>query len=132
MITIAVLVCLLVITLIGSSLLRMVHSQRSVVRSEEYRLQADWLAESAVHRAAARLDEDPAYRGETWALTPADLGGAAPALVTIAVEPGGEGTASNQRRVTVQADYPSDPPLRVRSRKQATVELASRRQEAEP
>jgi hypothetical protein len=134
MITVAVLVCLLVITLICGSLLRLVQSQRTQIHSEELRLQADWLAESGLERAAARLGEDPAYHGETWSLSADELGGPASGVVTITVEPRREGDqdASNERLVTVLADYPRDPPRRVRARKQGIVGLGSGREGAMP
>jgi Tfp pilus assembly protein PilX len=121
MISVVVLVCLLVMTLIFGSLLRLVHSQRALVRHDERRLQADWLAESGLERAAARLGNDPRYRGETWTFPADELGDQSPGVVTITVEP--RKGAENQRLVTVQADYPRDPPRRARARRQVTVEL---------
>ena len=43
-------------------------------RSQERRLQAEWLAESGAQRAVARLARDHDYTGETWSLTARDLG----------------------------------------------------------
>jgi hypothetical protein len=123
MISVAVLVCLVVMTLICGSLLRLVHSQRALVRSEERRLQADWLAESALERAASRLGDDPAYPGETWTLSAGDLGGNEPGVVTINVEPDRDPVESHRRRVTIQADYPVEASRRVRSRRQAVLDI---------
>ena len=75
MISVAVLVCLLVIMLICASLLRLVQSRRALIRNEERKLQADWLVESGLDRAAARLGDDPSYRGETWTIPADELGG---------------------------------------------------------
>jgi type II secretory pathway component PulK len=130
MISVAVLVCLLVITLIFGSLLRLVQSQRALVRNEGRRLQADWLAESGLDRAAARLGDDPAYRGENWTLPADELGIQAPGVVTITVER--RKGAANQRLVTVQADYPRDPPRRARSRRQMIVDVGPGRAGATP
>jgi hypothetical protein len=118
-----VLVCLLVLALIAAGLLRMVHLQRGVLRTEERRLQADWLVESGLERAAARLADDAAYPGESWTLSARELEGPAPGVVTIAVEPGPGPAAAGSRLVTVVADYPGDPRQRVRSRKQAVVDV---------
>jgi hypothetical protein len=133
-ITVAVLVCLLVITVIAAGLLRQVQSQRALLKDEERRLQAEWLAESGLERAAVRLHDDPAYRGETWAITAGELGGPASGVVSIKIEPipGGAESNSNQRRVTAQADYPVDPPHRVRTRKQVVVTLGPTRAGAMP
>ena len=121
-ITVAVLVCLLIMTLLGAGLLRMVGTQRKLIRNEERALQADWLAESGIDRAAARLAEDPHYSGETWSITAETLGGPSPGVVTIKVEPRRDGP--ERRLVTVQADYPSALNQRVRSSKTAIVDLS--------
>jgi len=131
-ISVAVLVCLLVMTLICGSLLRLVHSERMLVRNQERTLQADWLAESALERAALRLGDDPAYRGETWTLSAKELGGSTPGVVTIDVERLGDPAESNRRQVTVQADYPIDPPQRIRARRQAIVDIGPGRAGAAP
>jgi hypothetical protein len=44
------------------------------VRSAEDHLQAEWLAESAIQRAAAQLVANSEYPGETWRVTAADVG----------------------------------------------------------
>jgi hypothetical protein len=126
MISVAALVCLLVMTLICGSLLRTIQTQRALLRSEERRLQADWLAESGLERACARLANDAEYQGENWSLTGNQMGGKEDATVTIhvAARPGKDGV--RQRLVNVQADYPRDPVRRVRVRRQALVDVAAR------
>src|SRR4051812_23678064 len=74
-VVVVVLICLMLIVLIGGTLLRTGLVQRRQLRMEERKLQAEWLAESGLERAAARLAEDPAYRGETRKILAADLGG---------------------------------------------------------
>ena len=135
MTTIAVLVCLLIITLISGALLKVGLAQRESNRDRERHLQAEWLAESGVDRALARLIIDRNYTGETWSITAGELGLPEPtaptestgqadrsaAIVTIAVEPiAGE---ANRRRLRVQADYPADPPRRVRHSQQMLIDL---------
>jgi hypothetical protein len=103
-IAIVVMVCLVVIAMLSGVLLRLGLAGREVIRGEERRLQAEWLAESGVARASARLAEAPAYPGETWERSAEQMAGPAPGLVTIAVEtPDGK---PNQRRVRVVAEYP--------------------------
>jgi len=135
MTTIAVLVCLLIITLISGALLKVGLAQRDLSRDRERRLQAEWLAESGADRALARLTLDHTYTGETWPITARELGlpeGTAPtgstgqadrsgAIVTIAVEP--IAGKANRRRIRVQADYPPDPPRRSRHTKQMLIDL---------
>lgn len=82
------------------------------LRDEAARLQAGWLAESGMDRAASRLAADAQYRGETWNLTAESLGARDPAKVQIEVAraPG----RPERRAVRVVADYPDDPWRRVR------------------
>jgi hypothetical protein len=135
MTTIAVLVCLLIITLISGALLKVGLAQRESDRDRERHLQAEWLAESGVDRALARLTFDRNYTGETWPIAAGELGlperpataespgqvDRSAAIVTIAVEPiVGE---ANRRRIRVQADYPPEPPRRSRHSKQMLIDL---------
>ncbi|MGO9465365.1 MAG: hypothetical protein ACLQIB_08390 [Isosphaeraceae bacterium] len=133
--TVAVLVCLIVISLIGAALLKVGLAQRHQVRSQEQRLQAEWLAESGLDRALGRLAADRNYPGEEWPIHAQDLAvptGSAPsqssgsppqaaAMITITVERVREN--GNRRRVRVQADYPLDPPARSRQTKQILIDL---------
>ncbi len=119
------LACLVLIVLVLGGLLRRVAEARLVVRAEERRLQADWLADSGLARAAARLAADPSYAGETWNLPAATLGGAEPAVVAITIQP--EPAAPDRRRVRVQADYPPDPPRRARRTRTTTITIAADR-----
>jgi hypothetical protein len=137
MTVVAVLICLIVVTLLGGALVKVVLAERKLVRAQEHRLQADWLAESGAERALARLEIDAGYRGETWSITARELvlsesapliepeGKNVPALaqVTIAVEPvPGDGNA-NRRRIRVTAEYPRDPTTRFRSTKHLLHDL---------
>jgi len=118
------LACLVVVILFCGLLVRQVALHRAVVRDEEQRVQADWLAESALARASARLAADRGYTGETWDIAAADLGGQA-GIVRIKVE-----TVANQaarRRVRVEADFPRDAELRARASKTLTVDLGPER-----
>jgi hypothetical protein len=114
---VAVLMCLIVLTLIGAALLKLGLVRRQLNRDLEIRLQAEWLLESGVDRARARAAERD-YKGETWRLSAADLGLAQPseqtngqtqasaiaAIVTISVDQ--PGTEARRRRIRVLADYP--------------------------
>jgi type II secretory pathway pseudopilin PulG len=130
---VAVLVCLIVIAIISGALLKVGIAHRDQVRSQEHKLQAEWLAQSGIDRALARLAAKPDYTGETWELATGDLDlpaasspqTAPAAVVVIKVErpPGPRG--SEARLIKVQADYPPDLPRRVRHSLQILVELNS-------
>jgi hypothetical protein len=114
---VAVLVCLIILTLIGATLLKLGLVRRQINRDFELRLQAEWLVESGVNRALARAAKSD-YKGETWRLTAADLGlperrepingqeksDVDAAIVTITVDQ--PETEARRRRIRVQADYP--------------------------
>jgi len=101
-----------------------VAAQRRHDRQADRRLQADWLAESALARAANRLAANADYKEETWKLSAADLSGSEGGVVEIhvAAVPGDV----KRRSVQVTADYPADSPWRERRSKQIVVELAPR------
>lgn len=116
-----VLVCLTLAVAIGGGLLRAGMARRGQAKGEERRLQAAWLAESGLERAASRLAEATDYRGETWDIPASDLGGRDGGTALIAVE-AVEGRP-NRRLVRVRADYPNDPARRARMSREATIDL---------
>ena len=120
-ILIVVLVCLGVAAVVFVSVLKMAAAERRGVQTEARRVQAAWLAESALDRAAARLAADPAYPGETWTLSPGVLDASDPARVVIRVQTPSE--QPQHRLVRVQADWPDHPQHRVRQTRQVVIEL---------
>jgi Tfp pilus assembly protein PilX len=134
--TVAVLVCLIVITLCTAALVKTGLTQRTQVRSQEHRLQAEWLAESGLDRALARLAADGNYSGENWSIGAQDLslpkspstgqrsGAAAEPAATIVIAVDRVAQQANRRRIRVQADYGLDPPARFRHTKQVLINLA--------
>ena len=121
---IAVMVCLIVITLIAGAALKVGVARRAELRAQEHRLQAEWLAEAGIQRALARIAADPAYNGETWEIPARDLDSPDAALVTITVgrEPGDD----KLRKILAQAEHPRDPTRRTRHSKQMAVSLDGR------
>jgi len=119
---VAVLVCLIIITMMAGALLKAGLTQREQVKAQEHRLQAEWLAESGIQRATARLAADPDYKGETWEVPARDLDSADDALVAITVEPA---RGAKGRTVRVQADYPRDPTRRARHSRVIDIESGS-------
>jgi Tfp pilus assembly protein PilX len=140
---IAVLVCLVVMILLGAALLKMAILERQNTREGERRLQAEWLVESGLARARARLAADSSYAGENWTLGEADLGlPESPAIftgagngdrgggvVTITVDRSGAGP---RRRVRVQADYPRDGPHHSRHSEEVFINLEPQKSGATP
>jgi type II secretory pathway pseudopilin PulG len=116
-----VLVALVILGLLSVALVRLAATERKRSRMDERRLQADWLAESALERASARLQADPDYTGETWEPSADELGGRDAGSVTIAVE-AVEGHPG-RRAVRAQADYPKGSDRRARRTARATIEL---------
>ena len=120
LVIIPAMICLVLAALICGALLKLASTQRSTVRAEEQRAQAEWLAESGAARAAARLGTDRRYRGESWEIGAEALGGR-PGLVKVEVETPADHPA--RRRVRVEADYPRGSDRRARVSKTVTLEL---------
>ncbi len=104
-ITFAVLVCLVVLSLISASLLKLARAQRRAILRQESALQADSLAASGFRLALARIAADPGYKGETWTITPAALGTDGSGVVKIDVTPGKDDNQEQERRVSIRAEY---------------------------
>ena len=119
-----VLVCAMVALAILVSLVKLAAAGRRMVDQQSWQVQAVWLAESGLERAAWRLAADADYKGETWTLPADQLAAADAAVVQIRVETIPE--QPNRRLVRVRADYPDHPTNRVRLSKQAVVELPLR------
>lgn len=117
----ALLVCLLIVMLVSATLVRGLAIQHRLARSESQRLQAIWLAESAVDRAIVKLRADAGYAGETWAVSIGETVGAAGGIAVIRVEAGQED--ANQRAINVEARWPDDPVFRVMEQRQLIVDL---------
>jgi hypothetical protein len=85
---------------------RLLNERRGQVRAEE-RVQAKWLAEAGVRRAAAQLAANRDYQGEEWLITAAELNRSNPASVSITIESGAE---PDQFRLIARAGYPHKQP----------------------
>ncbi len=122
---IVVLVCLIVAAALAAALLQMALAEHQAQVRQGRELEAAWLAESGLERAAARLAADADYPGETWTIPAADLGGPHGAAVRIAVEPVPD--RPDLRQVAVEADYPDHPHFRARRTRQATLSVGGTR-----
>jgi len=119
---VVVLVCFGLVAVLLASAVRLTVAGRQMAQRQWCEVQAAWLAESGLERAAARLVADPSYAGETWQLTAEQLGLPNPARVEIRVSqaPG----HSNRRLTHVQADYPDDPLHRSRHSRDELIPCA--------
>jgi len=119
---IVTLVCVAVASSMLVSLAKNAVAGRRMMQNESRRLQAIWLAESALERAVWRLAADADYQGETWILSAEQLAGPRRGVVKIEIQTIPE--QPDHRLVRVQADYPDHPQHRVRQHKEARVSLA--------
>lgn len=106
------LISLLLVSATAAVLVKTTLTQRSIVRSEELRLQADWLVHSATARAAAALAADATWTGETWQIPADQLGQSHGATVDIAISLSDQNPNRHQADITV--NYPSQGEHRVR------------------
>jgi type II secretory pathway pseudopilin PulG len=96
-------VALAIVAVVAAVLMDVATAERRQLLLQERQTQAFWLAESGLERAAARLTDDPSYRGETWEISADQLRRAA--RVEIAVDPP---AADGARKITATAEFPSD------------------------
>lgn len=115
---IAVLVALLVVMLISAAIVRGLVVQHRLATTEPIRVQAFWLAESAVQRARTQLAASPEYVGETWLV---ELGRNASGQAVIRVEP--TENEPNKRTIIIAARFPNDPIRGVLEERSLAIEL---------
>ena len=119
-ILVVALICLLLITVLAASLTRTVLLQREQVIRDEWRLQAEWLADAGLDRAVARLSAESDYAGEEWRPQLNDDG---IALGRVRIVVSGEETTGDASlvRVNVTADVPADATERARVQRTASI-----------
>jgi Tfp pilus assembly protein PilX len=110
------LVTLLIITSTMAAIIQSLLVDLRQTRQAANELQAQWLADSAVGRAAAQLRANPSYEGETWKPPVSAAGddesvGVAEIRIERAKEP------AKELRVIVDARYPDHPWRRVATRR---------------
>ncbi|MGP0065206.1 MAG: hypothetical protein ACLQGP_16600 [Isosphaeraceae bacterium] len=118
---VAVLVCLIILTMVAGAVLKVDLARRQQLRAQEHQLQAEWLAEAGIQRGLARFDADPAYTGETWEIPARELDSPDSALVTIVV--GRVPGDAKHQAIRAQADYPRDSTRRARCTRTLAVDL---------
>lgn len=124
MLVLSVLACLTLVMLLMAAWLRIVGLERQQLRAQQNRMQAEYLANSALSRAAARLAADPDYDGETISASAESLAAIAGATVTIRVET--EPDDPQARRVTAAAQVPAAGPRAALRTKQQRILLPTK------
>jgi type II secretory pathway component PulK len=100
------LVILVVIMIIEGVLIRASVSRRQQFARDELRVQAEWLVQSGLSRARARLAQSDAYTGESWAVSSDDLNGRDAASVRVDVET--PQARPDERHVRITVDLPTE------------------------
>lgn len=118
-----VLVCLAVAGMLCAVFLRTVSTGRNRAERLERARQSDWLAESAIERAVARLRTDPSYAGESWRVSAEQLGGSRPGVVSIVVR---RDEAPDRFEIEVVADFPDGTMHRKRTSKTIAAAINNR------
>ncbi len=118
---IIILVCFIVAAAMFVMLGRQAVAERRASETQLWTAQAQWIAEAAVERAAARLVADAKYTGETWAIPAAEMDGKQSGKASIHVE--NVAARPDSRLVRVEADYPDDPVHRARWTKEIIIDL---------
>ena len=117
----SVLVCMAVAMVLFLAWLKTAAMERSQLRAQQDRLQAEILADAGLERAAAQLKSTPDYSGETWQIGADAFAGRGAAAVEIRIEPAEE--AATSRKVHAIAEFPAGSDARVRRSKQITIVL---------
>jgi Tfp pilus assembly protein PilV len=118
---IAALICLLVVMLFSSVVVRALVMRQRASRSDEQQLQCLFLIESAVERTKARCAAEPNFSGETWTVSLDDRGVARSGIASIRVEP--VANEPRRRQIHIDARWPDDPILRVQRTKELIITL---------
>lgn len=123
---IVALAALLAVTLTGGQLLRSLARAHRQARQHQWNLQALWLADGGLARAAAQLQANPDYAGETWrpAVATSQQAPVAAGVVKITVTK--DPAVAARRNVRVEAVYPDDPIQRALQTRQQVIFLPSR------
>jgi len=123
-ILIAVLAVLTLIMMLLGVWLKNLAMGRQEIRQQQHSVQADYLVQSAVNRAKARLHADQAYAGENWQIEPGALAGKEPASVSIKVEPVAD--RPQERLVEAMVQLPSQGPGRTQRTQKSKITLPAK------
>lgn len=103
-------ISLAMLSLTTAAMVRVALLQRNIVRSNELRVQSEWLFQSAVVHAASQLQANSEYDGEEWEIAADAIGQSLEAVARISVEPSED--QAKGRAVAITVVYPPDDPNR--------------------
>jgi Tfp pilus assembly protein PilX len=121
MVLILILACLAIAAVLLITGVKLAVASHRLTRTFNWNVQAQWLAESGLGRAAAQLAADANYTGETWTIPADSFGDDDAGIVKIEVVTVAD--QASRRLVKVEADFPDDPQNRVHFSKELTLEL---------
>ena len=101
---VAVLVCLTVVMLLTTAMVRETVLADRRQRLQELELQANWLLQAGCDRAAARLRHTPDFAGEVWEPAEGQLPHGTAARIAIRVQPLAD--AETGRETVIEVTYP--------------------------
>jgi type II secretory pathway component PulK len=117
-------VALVVLAMIEGVLLQRGLAHRRQLVAVERRLQAEWLGQAGLDRAAAALAKDPSYKGEIWEVPSEELNGRDAARVRLVVQP--DTARGGRRRVRIEVDDPREEPVRARWKGEQLIDAGPR------
>ena len=121
MVLIVLLVCLAVAATLIVGAVRIALTSHRATQTASWNVQARWLAESGLERAAAKLAAAAAYPGETWTIPAEELGAEESGVVRIEVQPIPE--QEKHYKIKIEADFPDDPLHYARQEKEVVIEI---------
>lgn len=126
MLVLSVMICLALVMMLMVAWFKTIALERQQLRAQQNRIQAEYLAQSAVARAAARLAAGGAYEGETLDVSAESLASSAPAKVTIKVEAALDDPQA--RLINVSARVPAAGPHAAQRSEQQRILLTTKEQ----
>jgi type II secretory pathway component PulK len=119
------LVTLLVVTSIMGSIMHALLTELRQTRQTAIEVQAQWLADAGVERAAARLAANPSYERETWKVDLPDSSSVPEShgVVEVKIE---RGVSEKTAQIIVHANYPDESRRRVSAERIVSVSLPKR------
>ncbi|MCA9022720.1 MAG: hypothetical protein KDA74_21370, partial [Planctomycetaceae bacterium] len=105
-------------------LLKQTKMELNQLNKSQHHLQATWLADAAVQRTIRKLRDNVSYSGETWLISPQEIGSTFPGEVIIEVD---KESKQNQNIILIRtkASYPAQASERVRVIREWPVQLSN-------
>lgn len=115
--------CLVMVAALSATLGRLAIAGSQRMIQERRRAQADWLAAAGWSLATSQLARNPAYTGETWDVSAAELGGADRGRVTITVTTPTPDATEKQLQIGILAEFPLESDHRVQISRQGSIRV---------